>query len=197
MSLHINLLKKTERRFQGIVSMKVIVLGSVSLLASITVLVFLLAGISRVRLNSNLERTRHASERIEPQAALVRNAQAATAANRKTLAELKSWAEGDHPVMFGILRAAQSQIPAQMALENFYAGLDQEGIGKEASSYYILRLSGRVRGELTAVEAKRQLNADDGLRRFCGEIKLVSSQREVGETWIFSLEGRRLTGGAK
>ena len=97
--------------------------------------------------------------------------------------------------MFSILYAAQSRIPAQMALDNFYAGLEQ------ASStdpfYYVLRFSGRSQGELTAVEAKRLLNADADLRRFCGEVKLVSSQRESGEIWIFALEGRRLAGGAK
>lgn len=195
MSLQINLLKKTERRFQGIVSMKVIVLSSVSLLAGITVLVFLLAGISRMRLNSNLERTRRASERIEPQAALVRNAQAATAANRKTLAELQKWAQGDHLSMFSILRAVQSRLPARMALENLYAGMEQAA--EADPGYYTLRFSGRAQGELTAVEAKRQLNENVEVRGFCGEVKLVSSQREAGEIWIFALEGRRPAGEAK
>ena len=192
MSLQVNLLKKAERRYQGIVSMKVMVLGSVSVLVSITILVFLLAGISKVTLNANLDRARREWERLEPLAAVVRNGQAAIAANNKTLSELEGWAKGDHPSMFSILRSVQSRIPSQMALENLYAGLEQ-GAEKEPS-YYTLRLSGRAQGELTAVEAKRQLTADAGLRRFCGEIKLVSSQRDAGEIWIFSLEGRR-TGG--
>jgi len=79
-------------------------------------------------------------------------------------------------------------------LTRFYAG--QEQASDEDPVYYTLRFSGRSLGELTAVDAKRQLNADAGLRRFCGEIKLVSSQRESGETWIFALEGRRMAGGA-
>ena len=195
MSLQINLLRKTERRYQGIVSMKVMALGSVSVLAGTTILVFLLAGISKMTLNANLDRARSEWARIEPQAAVVRKAQAAIAANGKTLSDIESWSKGDHLSMFSILYAAQSRIPAQMALDNFYAGLEQ------ASStdpfYYVLRFSGRSQGELTAVEAKRLLNADADLRRFCGEVKLVSSQRESGEIWIFALEGRRLAGGAK
>jgi len=193
MSLQINLLKKTERRYQGIVSMKVIVLSSVSLLAAITVLVFLLAGVSRMRLNSNLGRARRASERIEPQAVLVRNAQAATAANRKTLAELKKWNQGDHLSMFSILRAVQSRIPQRMALENLYAGLENNLADDKPN--YTLRFSGRAQGELTAVEAKRQLNENAEVRGFCGEVKLVSSQRDTGEIWIFALDGHRLAAG--
>ncbi len=194
MSLQINLLKKMERRYQGIVSMKVIVLSSISLLAAITVLVFLLAGISRMRLNSNLDRTRRASERIEPQANLIRAAQAAAAANRKTLADLKKWEQEDHFDMFSILRAVQSRIPQRMTLEHLYAGTEQ-AIG--ADPFYTLRLSGRAQGELTTVEAKRQLNENDEVRGFCGEVKLVSSQRDTGEIWIFALDARRLAGGAK
>ena len=189
MSLQINLLKKTERRYQGIVSMKVIVLSSISLLVAITVLVFLLAGISRMRLNANLDRVRRASARIEPQAVLVRNAQAAAAANRKTLAELERWAQGDHFSMFSILRAVQGRIPPKMTLENLYAGLENNLA--DGKPNYTLRFSGRAQGELTAVEAKRQLNENDEVRGFCGEVKLVSSQRDTGEIWIFSLDGHR------
>jgi hypothetical protein len=193
MSLQVNLLKKTERRYQGIVSMKVMALGSVGVLAGITVLVFSLAGISKVTLNANLDRARREWERLDPLASLVRNAQTAAAANRKTLAGLESWAQGDHLSMFSILRAVQSRIPSQMTVENFYAGIEQASDTDPA--HYTLRLSGRSQGELTAVEAKRQLNANVEVRGFCGEVKLVSSQRETGDIWIFALEGRRMAGG--
>jgi hypothetical protein len=95
--------------------------------------------------------------------------------------------------MFRILRAVQSRIPAQMTVENLYAGFEQDSDKDPISR--TLRLSGRSQGELTAVDAKRQLNADAEVRGFCGEVKLVSSQREMGEIWIFSLEGRRSAGG--
>jgi hypothetical protein len=194
MSLQVNLLKKVERRYQGIVSMKVIALSSISLLAGITILVFLLAGISKMTLNANLDRARREWKRLDPQAAVIRSGQAAVDINRKTLSELDVWAKGDHPSMFSILRAVQSQIPAQMSLDRCYAGLEKYDADP---AYYTLRLSGRAQGELTAVEAKRQLNTASGLRRFCGEVKLVSSQRESGEIWLFALEGRRLAGGAE
>ncbi|MFA7256190.1 MAG: hypothetical protein WC047_01260 [Kiritimatiellales bacterium] len=195
MSLQVNLLKKSERRYQGIVSMKVMVLGSVSVLAGITILVFSLAGISKMTLNANLDRARHEWERLDPLAAVVRKCQAAVTTNRKTLSELETWAQGDHLSMFSILRAVQSRIPAQMMLENLYVGMEQASDTDPA--YYTLRLSGRSQGELTAVDAKRQLNANAEVRGFCGEVKLVSSQREAGEIWIFSLEGRRPAGGVK
>lgn len=195
MSLQVNLLKKSERRYQGIVSMKVMALGSVSVLAGVTILVFSLAGISKMTLNANLDRARHEWERLDPQAAIVRNGQAAIEANRKTFSDLGNWAQGDHLSMFSILQCVQKEIPVQMALENLYAGLEQAADTEPA--YYTLRLSGHAQGELTAVDAKRRLNSSTELRRFCGEVKLVSSQRQAGENWIFALEGRRLAGDAK
>ncbi len=195
MNLQVNLLKKVERRYQGIVSMKVMALGSVSVLAGITILVFSLAGISKMTLNANLDRARREFERLDPQAKVIRAGQAAIEANRKTLADLETWSQGDHPSMFSILRAVQREIPAPMALENLFAGLEQET--PTDPSYYTLRINGRAQGELTAVDAKRQLNSSAELRRFCGEAKLISSQRETGENWKFALEGRRLAGGAK
>jgi hypothetical protein len=158
------------------------------------ILVFSMAGISKMTLNSNLERARREWKRLDPLAAVVRSEQTASVANRKTLSELESWTKGGQMAMYRILYELQSRIPAQMALENLYAGLEE---ASDTEAYYTLRFSGRAQGELTAVEARRHLNASDGLRRFCGEIKLVSSQREAGDTWIFALEGRRAAEGAK
>jgi hypothetical protein len=194
-NLQVNLLKKTERRYQGIVSMKVMALGSFGVLGAVTFLVLSLAGISKVTLNTNLERARQEWKNLEPKAALVRKGQASVIANRKTLADIEGWSQGGRVPMSGILRAVQREIPAQMALENLFAGL-QNGFDDD-KLYYMLRLNGRTQGELTAVDAKRQLNASAEIRTFCGEVKLVSSQRESGEKWTFALDGRRLAGGAK
>lgn len=194
MNLQVNLLKKTERRYQGIVSMKVMVLGSLGVLAGVTMLVLALAGISKVTLNANLDRARREWARLNPLAMAVRSNVVASTTNRKTIAELEAWGKGGGAAMHGILRATQKEIPAQIQLNNILAGLQTDFDGE---LYYTLRLSGRAAGELVAVEAKRKLNANDELRGFCGEVKLVSSQREAGEKWVFALEGRRLAGGAK
>jgi hypothetical protein len=193
MSLQVNLLKKSERRFQGIVSMKVMTLGSVGVLAGITALVFLLAGISKVTLNSNLDRARREFERVEPQAEFLRRARAATVANRKIMADIEIWGKGGSVPMHTILRAVQREIPAQIQLNELFAGL-QNGFDDD-KLYYMLRLNGLAGGELTAVETKHQLNANAEIRSFCGEVKLVSSQRESGEVWAVALDGRRLVGG--
>lgn len=195
MNLQVDLLTKAERRYQGMVSMKVLALGSLSVLVGISILVFLLAGISKITLSSNLEHARQEFGQLDPQAAMVRKNQAAIAANRKTLAELEGWSKVGSLSMSGILRAVQREVPAQMVVENLYAGMEQAG--DKEPVYYTLRLSGRARGELTAVEAKRQLNANAEIRGFCNEVKLGSSQRESGESWMFALEGRRLAGGSK
>lgn len=195
MSLQVNLLKKTERRYQGIVGMKVLVLGAVSVFAAITFLAFFLAAISKMTLNSNLDRARHEWARLEPPTSALRAAQAATAANSKTLSELESWSKGDHPSMYRVLRAVQENVPPQMELYHFSVGAEQTN-GNDSVAC-ALRISGIAKGELTVVEAKRQFNTDAELRSFCGEVKLVSSQRYSGDAWAFAFEGRRLSEGAK
>jgi len=190
MSLQVNLLKKTERRYQGIVSMKVMVLGSAGVLVGTTVLVLSLAGISKATQGANLNRAQREWERVNPIATAVRQKGAAAEANRKTLARIDVWSKGASAPMNTILRQAQKEIPEQIQLNNLRAGI-LEGRGEDESSYYILRLSGRALGELVAVETKRQLNGNEDILAFCGNVRLVSSERESGDVWTFALEGRR------
>jgi hypothetical protein len=82
-----------------------------------------------------------------------------------------------------------------MMLYHFSA--DVEPVNEKDPLTYSLRVSGTANGELTAVDAKRQLNANADLRKFCGEIKLISLKRYFGDAWAFSLEGHRSAGGAK
>jgi hypothetical protein len=190
MNLQVNLLKKTERRYQGIVSMKIMVLASFSVLIGVTVLVLSLAGISKMTLKTNLDRARREWTRIDPLAAAIRADDEAEKANRKMLNALEDWSQGGNIPMYSLLRAVQREIPLRVELSQLFAG--REPSLESGDVYYVLRLSGRAQGELTAVTAKRQLETDPDVRRFCGEIKLVSSQRDIADTWTFALEGRRL-----
>ena len=195
MSLQVDLLKKTERRYQGIVSMKVMVLGSVGVLVGTTVLVLSLAGISRATQNANLKRAHREWDRLNPLAAAVRANGVAAEVNQKTITRMDEWAQGGSAPMYTILRETQRDIPDRVQLNNLYAGILE---GEEDNpSYYVLRLSGRALGELVAVEAKRKLNANKDVKGFCGDIRLVSSEREAGDVWTFALEGRREAGGTK
>ena len=188
MNLQINLLSKIERRYQGIVSMKVMVMGSVGVLVGITVLVFSLAGISRMTLNANLDRVRREWERINPLATVVRSDGYAATANLDALKKLREWSGSAVPVN-AVLRAVQKETPGQMQLSSLFAGIEER-----EGAHCVLRMSGRVRGELAAVETKRKLNADSDVRSFCSEVRLISSYREQGELWSFALEGVRRVG---
>ena len=192
MSLKVDLLKKTERRFQGIVSMKVMVLGSVGVLLGTLMLVLSLVGISKATQNANLNRARREWERLEPLAAAVRSNGIAAEANRVALQQIDLWSKGGSAPMHVILRQVQSEIPSRIQLYSMLAGI-QEGEGKDPSNY-LLRLTGRAVGELVAVEAKRKLSGNPDIRAFCGDIRLISSEREAGDLWAFALEGRRLVG---
>jgi len=195
MSLQVDLLKKTERRYQGIVSMKVMIMGSVGVLAGTTMLVLSLAGIWRATQNANLKRAHREWARLSPMSAAVRANGMAAEANQKTIARMDVWAKGGSVPMYTILRETQRDIPERIQLNNLYAGI-LEG-DEEAPSYYVLRLSGRALGELVAVEAKRKLTRNKNVQGFCGNVRLVSSEREAGDVWTFALEGRRLAGGTE
>lgn len=195
MSLQVDLLKKTERRYQGIVSMKVMIMGSVGVLAGTTILVLSLAGISRATQNANLKRAHREWDRLRPLAAAVRDNGVAAENNHKTIARMDVWAKGGSAPMYTILRETQRDIPDRIQLNNLYAGILEGDAG--SPSYYVLRVSGRALGELVAVEAKRKLTSNKDVQAFCGDIRLVSSEREAGDVWTFALEGRREAGGTK
>jgi len=75
-------------------------------------------------------------------------------------------------------------------LQSMRAGI-LESESQDQPSFYQLRLSGRALGELVAVEAKRKLSGNSDITGFCGDVRLISSEREAGDVWTFSLEGRR------
>jgi hypothetical protein len=193
MNLQINLLKKSEQRYQGIVSMKVMVLGSAAGFAGFLLLFGMLAGIARVTVLANLERTRREWTRQEPLAAVVRLQTAAIVANRKTHASLDEWSERTGAPVFKIIRELQSSVPTHIQLSRAFVGITDTGSSGHPEC--VLQLSGWAEGEggeLLAVEFKRNLNNSSELRGFCDEVRLISSRRESDTSWVFSLEGKRI-----
>ncbi len=198
MNLQINLLKKSERRYQGIVSMKVMVLGSATVLIGILALFFVLAGIHKVTLMAHLERTRREWIRIEPISLTVRRQVDATRANRKSYEGVQEWAKRTGAPLYKILRELQRSVPVQVQVFRLEAGVFPGQ--KEGISECTLQLNGRaegVGGELLAVEFKRNLNGSTEVQNFCNEVRLVSSQREADDVWVFAMEGRREIGDAQ
>jgi len=193
MNLHINLLKKSERRYQGIVSMKVMVMGAVAVFGGILLLFFVLAGIAKVTVLANLERTRREWARQEPIAAIIRLQTTAISANRRTATSLDQWSERTGAPFHKIMRELQSSVPTQVQLSRVYAGMTESGSSGQPEC--ALQLSGWAvgeGGELLAVEFKRNLNYSTQLKNFCDEIRLISSRRESDSSWTFSLEGKRI-----
>lgn len=192
MSLQVDLLKKTERRYQGIVSMKVIVLGAASLLIGIAILVFSLAGISRVTLNANLDRAQREWDRMEPQAEIVRRAGIAVKSNQDVLKQISAWSGEDAVPMYQVFRSVQSEIPKHVQFNSIVASVREDS---DQKPFHLLQINGRAMGELVAVDTKRKLNSNESVRAFCEEVRLVSSQRGLGDEWTFSFEGKRMLEG--
>ncbi len=193
MNLHLNLLKKNERRYQGIVSMKVMVMGAVAVFGGILLLFFVLSGIAKVTVLANLERTRREWTRMEPVAAIIRMQTAAASANRRTRASLDEWSERTGAPLHKMMRELQNSVPTQVQLSRVFAEMTESGSSGHPEC--VLQLSGWAvgeGGEMLAVEFKRNLNNSKELRSFCDEVRLISSRRESGASWVFALEGKRI-----
>jgi hypothetical protein len=189
-----NLIKTVESRIRSAAGRRMLV-GAAVVSTVMTVLIFLFAGISAMRTGNGLKRTRHELEQVRPGAAKLRDAQQADAANRKMLSEFQHWSTQSGLPMYKTMRAVQEDIPEQMVLYHFSAGL---GVDDEKDAVVCsLYLSGSARDELTAIDVKQRLNHDARLRRFCGEVKLVSTKRYSVDGWAFALEGRRSSGDAE
>lgn len=195
MSVQGDLLEKSGSHDQDVVSKQKMILGAVSVFAGTALLVLLLAGASRLSINSHLKRVRQELAQLRPPAAKLRTAQAAITANRDKLSEFKDWSTVRSMPMYQILRSAQEDIPSQMVLYHFSTAIEPSG--EQNSPVCTLYISGVADDEETVIAAKRQLNTDPRLRGFCGEVKLATSQRYSGKSWAFALEGRRVSGGAK
>jgi hypothetical protein len=183
--------KKTEQQL----SMKGLVTVCVSVLAGSGLLLLLAAGLSNLSLNADLEKARREWNDLHAQETAVLRARDAARVNETTFITLQNGEEGDWPRMYSVLRAVQENVPSLMRLYHFSADVAQDR-EKDALTR-TLRISGTAVGELTAVDAKRQLTADARLRSFCGEIRLISSRRYFEESWAFALEGSRLAEGAR
>lgn len=193
MNLQINLLKKNERRYQGIVSMKVMVMGAIAVFGGILLLFFVLAGIAKVTVLANLERTRREWTRQMPISSVIRMQTAAASANRRTLNSLDEWSERTGAPLHKIMRELQNSVPTQVQLSRVYAEITESGSSGQPEC--VLQLSGWAVGEggdMLAVEFKRNLNYRKELRSFCDEVRLISSRRESDASWVFSLEGKRI-----
>ena len=193
MNMQINLLKKGERRYQGIVSMKVMVMGAIAVFGGILLLFFVLAGIAKVTVLANLERTRREWTRKMPVSSVIGMQTSAAAANRRTSASLDEWSERTGAPLYKIMRELQSSVPTSVQLSRVYAEIIEEGSSGQPEC--VLQLSGWTvgeGGEMLAVEFKRNLNNSKELRSFCDEVRLISSRRETDASWVFSLEGKRI-----
>lgn len=191
MNLQVNLLKKTEQRYQGMVSMKLLMTGSIALFAGILLIFLMLSAIAKASFNSNMQHARTEWARQEPVAAAVRQQSEAAERNRKTLALLDEWSGRTNAPMHRILHEVQSRVPEQVQLSRFQAGRTPDDGGGNAEHW--LQINGWSvgrGGDLRALDFKNRLNDSAAVRGFCGEIRLISSQRESGETWLFALEGR-------
>lgn len=196
MSLRVDLLKKNERRYQGIVSMKVMVLGSVGVLLGTSLLVLALALISQATQSSNYKRAKKSWEDIKPTVAVIKENGVAAEANRKTLERIDAWTKGGSVPMYKILREVQKEIPAEIQLQSMRAGI-LEGESEDQESYYILRISGLAIGALLPVDAKLKFNSNENITGFCGDVRLISSDPVGEDMRSFAIEGRRAQEEAK
>jgi len=191
MNLQLNVLKKNELRYQGLLTVKMMVVGSVSILVAVLLLIFSSACIVNVALQAKLKHTRDEWVQMEPEVTVARAQLNAKVLNRQAEAALDKWSNRTGAPAYKILRELQKHIPDQMELSRLYMGLIQSG--STGNPECKLQLSGRVEGkELLTVKFKQSLNESESVKSFCGDVRLISSSRESDTSWLFSFEGKRI-----
>ncbi|MEN7972990.1 MAG: hypothetical protein ABFR47_04055 [Verrucomicrobiota bacterium] len=195
----VNLLKRSERRYQGVVSRKFMQVGIV---VSSILFLSLFVGLRLVQyagLQSNLRGSRIVWESLEPRLAVAKEQQRVLATNRQVLELLDAWRKSQVP-MEGLLLDIQEAIPENVQLMRISLRSNaKNSIARNADELklgYSLTLQGVSQGEQAenaVINLRKGLQERDHLSTFFDSLKLVSMRKRQGRSGEnmreFSFEG--------
>ncbi len=203
----VNLLKKSERRYQGVVSRRFIF---VSMVVTPIFLIAILSGIKLVQYNgvqANLKASREIWADLEPQLERFQNQQRGLNTNRQAIDLIQGW-RNSQVSMEGLLLDIQQTIPEQIQLTrvsvrseiktSVYRNKDELDLD------YRLVLQGVSQGaqaEGMVINLRKNLLKKEHLTATFDSVKLTSMRKREGRAGEnmreFSLEGMGLQGEAQ
>ena len=190
MSLHVNLMEKSERRYQGRVSLRAVGVVLLFVVTIVTIISFL--GISSVRigLGSKQKDVQGTWRQIKSESSDLRRMDQAGQANRKTHLALMNSLTGERIYRYSLLTEIQKHFSVQINLNYLFVG---EETGYDSKPDTVVRLAGDSAGAndgLLPVRLKRTLSKIPEIIALGGALVLKESRPE-DEFWSFMLEARQ------
>ncbi len=203
----VNLLKKSERRYQGVVSMRFIYVGIV---VTPVLSIAILSGIKLFQYNqvqSELRGSRTVWANMEPRLKLFKDEQRSLSSNRKALKLFEGWTNSQVSFV-ELLSDIQGTVPQEIQFTrlSIRAGAtasvytDPETLGLD----YTLLIEGVSQGrraEDEVIKLHKDLLETQGVSAAFESINLASMRKRKGSKGVnlreFRLEGQGLGGGGK
>ncbi len=203
----VNLLKKTEQRYQGAVSHRFML---VTLVVAPILLIAVLSGIKLIQyvgVQSSLKSSREIWERLEPRLNLYKEEQRSRASSKQALELFTGW-QGTQVSLASLLVEIQATVPSSIQLKRLAIRSEQKTsvYGKPADFVldYTLMLQGVAEGdraEDAVIDLRKALLESDNMDSTFESVKLASMQKRAGKEGQsmreFILEGSGRKGGGK
>lgn len=196
----VNLLKKSEQRYQGAVSRRFML---ISLVVTPILFIAILSGIKIIQyggIQASLKSNHEIWSALEPRLAVAKEQKKGLRVNRDALSLINGWKESQ-VFMENILLDIQSTTPANVQLER--VSVRSEGrvskyrSGDELSLGYELAVQGVSQGEHaedTVINLRKKLLTKTYLSSMFDSVKLVSMRKQQGRNGEnmrrFSFEGK-------
>lgn len=203
----VNLLKKSEQRYQGMVSRRFVI---VSLVATPLLLIAVMSGIKLIQytgVQSELKASREIWKNLEPKLALFNEEKKGLADHRQLLSLFEGWQSSQAPVI-DLLEGIQDSVPDNIQFTRLSLRGDVKRSAYETADDmvldYKLVIEGLSQGDMAesdVIRLQRELLACEVVESSFESIKLTAMRKRQDAKRItmreFRLEGSTEQGGAQ
>lgn len=203
----VNLLKKNEQRYQGVVSRRFIL---VSLVATPILLIAVMSGLKLVQytgVQSELRASREIWKTLEPKLALFNEEKKGLADNRRILSLFEGWQVSQAPVI-ELLTGIQDSVPDNIQFTRLSLRSDLTravyGTAEDMALNYKMVIEGLSQGDMAesdVIELQRELLACEVVESTFDTIKLTAMRKRQDAKRLamreFRLEGTTQQGDAQ
>lgn len=203
----VNLLKKSERRYQGAVSQRFLLGGAIVVPVLFVVLVGMIQFVQYGNLKTELQSNREILEKLEPRLALHREKGKSLTSNRQVLDLLEGWekSQASYPAL---MRDIQGVVPESIQFTRLSVRSDfKSSVYASVADLmptYSLVIEGISQGEGAVNETTRlreNLMESTKISRVFDSVSLISMRKLGGDTDIdrreFRLEGAAMKEGGR
>lgn len=203
----VNLLKKNEQRYQGVVSQRFLFIASVLVPVVIVVLAVVIQQSKYREVKKSLEASRASWQQLEPKLTEYRKEKGGLQGNQELLNLLEAW-DKSRPALFELMDDLQGVVPWKVQLKRltlrsrFGSAIAKTPADLKPSVLLVVEgVSQGDRAENEVIQLRKDLLGCARVSDVFDSVKLASMRRSRGDSGIdqreFRLEGEVLEGGRK